>query len=54
VLGSQGGLQDFTAAGSLAATAAGALGAICIIWSFRTGGPPIYVMPLVFGGAPPR
>ncbi len=55
VLGSQGGLKDFTAAGSLAATAAGALGAlgaICIIWSFRTGGSPVYVMPLVFGGAP--
>ena len=24
----------------------------CIIWAFRTGGLPVYVMPLVFGGAP--
>ena len=30
----------------------GAAGAACIIWSFRTGGLPVYVMPLVFGGAP--
>ena len=30
----------------------GAVGAVCIIWSFRTGGIPLYVMPLVFGGAP--
>jgi len=41
--------------GTTAATLAGALGAI---WSgvhhfsFRTGGTPTYVMPLVFGGAP--
>jgi hypothetical protein len=30
----------------------GALGAACIIYSFRAGGTPLYVMPLVFGGAP--
>ena len=30
----------------------GAIGAACIIWSFRNGGIPLYVMPLVFGGAP--
>jgi hypothetical protein len=30
----------------------GALGAVCIIFAFRTGGLPVYVMPLVFGGAP--
>jgi hypothetical protein len=51
----QGDLKGFTPGGSLTATAAGALGAlgaVCIIWSFRTGGLPAYVMPLVFGGAP--
>jgi hypothetical protein len=39
----------------MVATIAGALGAVgagCIIWAFRTGGLPVYVMPLVFGGAP--
>ena len=49
------GLRGFTAAGTTAATVAGtlgALGAVCIIFSFRTGGTPTYVMPLVFGGAP--
>lgn len=30
----------------------GALGAVCIIFSFRAGGLPTYVMPMVFGGAP--
>ena len=29
-----------------------AAGAACIIYAFRTGGLPLYVMPLVFGGAP--
>jgi hypothetical protein len=51
----QGGLRGFTWGGTLAATVAGglgALGAICIIWSFKFGGVPTYVMPLVFGGAP--
>ena len=54
-LGSQGGLSNFNSAGLVSATIAGALGAIgaaCIIWAFRTGGLPIYVMPIVFGGAP--
>jgi hypothetical protein len=54
-LASQGGLKDFTAGGTVAATLAGglgAIGAVCIIWAFRTGGVPTYVMPLVFGGAP--
>jgi hypothetical protein len=54
-LASQGQLSDFTGAGSTAATAAGALGAlgaVCIIWAFKAGGTPAYVMPLVFGGAP--
>jgi len=51
----QGELKGFNAGGSLSATVAGALGAlgaVCIIWAFKTGGIPTYVMPLVFGGAP--
>jgi hypothetical protein len=54
-LASQGSLKGFNSAGTIGATLAGALGAlgaVCIIWSFRTGGVPTYVMPLVFGGAP--
>ena len=54
-LGAQGGLSGFNTSGLVTATIAGALGAIgaaCIIWSFRAGGLPVYVMPLVFGGAP--
>jgi len=55
VLGSQGGLSGFNSGGTTMATVAGALGAVgaaCIIWAFRSGGLPFYVMPLVFGGAP--
>jgi hypothetical protein len=37
---------------SLAAGAAGAIGALGVIMAFGAGGRPIYVMPLVFGGAP--
>jgi hypothetical protein len=37
---------------SLAAGAAGALGALGVILTFNFGGKPIYVMPLIFGGAP--
>lgn len=51
----QGQLSGFNPAGTWAATLAGALGAlgaVCIIWAFRAGGLPTYVMPLVFGGAP--
>ena len=52
----QGGVSvGFTTKGALAATAGGALGAIgavCIIYAFRAGGLPTYVMPLVFAGAP--
>ena len=56
-LASQGQLssEGFTSAGTITATVAGALGAIgaaCIIWAFKVGGVPTYVMPLVFGGAP--
>ena len=49
------GLRGFNSEGTTGATMAGilgALGAVCIIFAFRTGGTPTYVMPLVFGGAP--
>jgi hypothetical protein len=54
-LASQGGVSGFNTAGSLWAGiggSLGALGAVCIIYAFRNGGLPNYVMPLVFGGAP--
>ena len=54
-LSAQGDLSGFNTTGLVTATIAGALGAVgavCIIWAFRTGGLPVYVMPLVFGGAP--
>ena len=51
-LSAQGNLSNFNSTGLMTATIAGALGAVCIIYSFRFGGLPLYVMPLVFGGAP--
>ena len=54
-LSAQGNLSGFNTGGLMTATIAGALGAAgaaCIIWAFRSGGLPVYVMPLVFGGAP--
>lgn len=42
-----GGFTQATMAGGL-----GALGAVLIIYAFRAGGLPAYVMPIVFGGAP--
>ena len=54
-LSAQGDLRNFNTTGAVTATIAGALGAlgaVCIIYSFRAGGSPTYVMPLVFGGAP--
>ncbi|MEZ5400034.1 MAG: hypothetical protein R2729_10230 [Bryobacteraceae bacterium] len=54
-LGSQGQLNGFNAEGTFGATLAGALGALgaaFIIFSYKYGGIPLYVMPLVFGGAP--
>ena len=54
-LSSQGELSGFGTQGLINATVAGVLGAAgaaCIIWAFKTGGLPVYVMPLVFGGAP--
>ena len=55
VLSAGGEMRDFNGPGVLAATAGGilgALGAVCIIWAFRAGGMPSYVMALVFAGAP--
>jgi uncharacterized membrane protein len=54
-LSTSGELRNFNSGGVTYATvggALGALGAVCIIWAFRNGGLPAYVMPLVFGGAP--
>lgn len=54
-LASQGELKNFNSSGVTWATvggALGALGAIFIIYAFKAGGIPTYVMPLVFGGAP--
>jgi len=49
------GMTGFNSTGIINATiggALGALGAIFIIYAFKNGGVPTYVMPLVFGGAP--
>lgn len=54
-LSAQGELTGFGSRGlwlAFAAGSLGALGAVCIIWAFRAGGLPVYVMPLVFAGAP--
>ena len=53
--GEANALSTFGMKGWVAAAAGGALGAVgavCIILAFRTGGVPTYVMPLVFAGAP--
>lgn len=55
MLMSQGGMSNFNGEGTTWATVSGALGAIgalFIIFAFKNGGLPAYVMPLVFGGAP--
>jgi hypothetical protein len=47
--------SEFNVKGTLwstAAGAAGALGALGIIMAFNFGGKPVFVMPLVYGGAP--
>ena len=47
--------KGWNASGFVQATLAGglgALGAVFIIYAVRAGGLPMYVMPLVFGGAP--
>ena len=54
-LGSQGELKGFTPGGVFSSTlggALGAVGAVCIIYAFRNGGSPMFVMPIVFGLAP--
>ena len=54
-LSSQGQLNGFNTKGTVGAVIGGALGAagaICIIYAFKSGGVPTYVMPLVFAGAP--
>lgn len=54
-LQAQGELRGFNSGGVTFSTlggALGAIGAVCIIYAFRAGGVPNYVMPLVFGGAP--
>src|SRR5437764_6812244 len=54
-LSAQGGLSGFNMGGIIRATIGGGLGAagaVCIIWAFKSGGLPVYVIPLVFGGAP--
>ena len=51
----EGNFNGFTAGGIGTATMAGALGAIgalCIIFAFKSGGSPTFVMPLIFAGAP--
>ena len=51
----QGEKGEWTVGGivfSLAGGALGAVGALGIILAFLFGGKPVYVMPLVFGGAP--
>src|SRR5262249_32300444 len=50
--GSFSGFNQSGTINSLIGGALGALGAICIIWAFKNGGVPTYVMPMVFGGAP--
>ena len=55
LLMSQGTMGGFNGQGTTWATLGGALGAIgalFIIFAFKAGGLPAYVMPLVFGGAP--
>ena len=54
-LSQSGDLNGFNSGGTTYATlggALGALGAVCIIYAFKSGGLPVYVMPLVFAGAP--
>lgn len=50
--GERGGWGIMGVGWSLAAGAAGALGALGIILAFQQRGDPVFVMPLVFGGAP--
>jgi outer membrane protein assembly factor BamB len=54
-LAAQGELKGFTGHGmtmALVAGTLGATGALCVVYSFKAGGNPLWVMPLVFAGAP--
>jgi hypothetical protein len=51
-LGDHGQISARGVLWSLAGGTAGALGSLGVILAFTFGGKPIYVMPLVFGGAP--
>ena len=54
-LASQGALNSFNKDGvtwAFVSGTLGAIGALFIIFAFKSGGLPAYVMPLVFGGAP--
>ncbi len=48
----QGGLNTGALTFSTLGGIAGAAGALCIIFSIKNGGKPLYVAPLVFAGAP--
>jgi hypothetical protein len=52
VIGDKGFLTLSGTTWSLAGGVAGALGSLGVILAFTYGGKPLYVMPLVFGGAP--
>ena len=55
IAGLGGSFAGFNSGGATYATiggALGAIGAVCIIYAFKAGGVPTYVMPLVFAGAP--
>lgn len=51
-MGDHGSLTFSGSLWSLAAGVAGALGSLGVILAFTFGGRPVFVMPLVFGGAP--
>jgi hypothetical protein len=54
-LGEMGENSSYLRAGTIWALlggVCGAVGALGIIWAFNFGGRPVFVMPLVFGGAP--
>jgi len=52
IRGETGRWTIFGSVWSLAAGAAGAIGALGVIFAMTFGGTPIFVMPLIFGGAP--
>ncbi len=52
LMGDHGELSLNGSLWSLAAGTAGAVGSLGVILAFNFGGKPVYVMPLIFGGAP--